>query len=248
MKRWFARKPTLQGPEPFPPLAPETPFYAIGDVHGRDDLLAQLLDQLDPMHPVVFVGDYVDRGEDSAGVLRRLESLTSDPDARVYCLLGNHEEMLLSFLDYPEQRGRSWLRNGGLQTLASFGVSGISEASPEAARVAASRSLRAAMGDTLIDWLRQRPLYWRSGNVAVVHAGADPAEPIEDQPAKTLMWGHPAFHTTSRQDGIWIVHGHTIVEAPLAREGVISVDTGAFATSHLTVAGISSGSVEFYST
>jgi calcineurin-like phosphoesterase family protein len=248
MKRWFKRKPAPQSPTAFPPPAPETPFYAIGDVHGRLDLVEKLLARLDPAHPVVFVGDYVDRGENSADVLRYLRTLNSHPDRRVICLKGNHEDMLLSFLNNPERRGRNWLRNGGLQTLGSFGVAGLSEASAGQALADAATALQQAMGNELINWLKRLHLFWSSGNLTVAHAGADPTKPIGDQPMQNLIWGHPDFCSVSRQDGMWLVHGHTIVDAPLTRNGVVSIDTGAYATGRLTAAFIENGSISFLST
>ena len=78
-----------------------------------------------------------------------------------------------------------------------------------------------------------------------MHAGADPAVAIEDQTRGTLLWGHPEFHKTPRNDDTWVVHGHTIVDAPVAENGIISIDTGAYATGRLTVAHVSSDGVTF---
>jgi serine/threonine protein phosphatase 1 len=227
------------------PLAPELPLAVIGDVHGCDSRLARLLDRIAaeaPEHQVIAVGDVVDRGEDSAGVLRRLAGRGD-----VLCLMGNHEAMLLEFLDEPERRGPRWLWNGGLQTLASFGVGGVvTSAGPEMLRDARDR-LVDAMGEELIRWIRARPLGCRSGNVAVVHAGADPAHPLEDQDEDVLLWGHPDFMARPRSDGVWVVHGHTILPEPVAESGRIGVDTGAYATGRLTAALIGPGAVEFIS-
>ena len=238
----------LNPPISFPPPCPEAPFFAIGDVHGRLDLLEKILDQLQSGPTVVLVGDYVDRGEDSAGVLRRLFELSQDSTRKVICLKGNHEEMMLSFLDDPERRGGVWLRNGGLQTLASFGVSEVTERMEPASARRVSEALAEAMGESLIAWVRALPHLWQSGNVAVVHAGADPNTPIAEQGMHTLIWGHSAFPATPRRDGIWILHGHTIVDNPVFESGVISVDTGAYATGRLTAAGVSQGKVEFLTT
>ncbi len=225
------------------PVNPASPFFAIGDVHGRVDLLISLLRQLDPGLPVIFVGDHVDRGENSAEVLRVLRGR---PGA--LALKGNHEEMLLGFLDKPGSRGSHWLRNGGLQTLASFGIAGLTDTSGEDDMNRARDALMAAMGPGLVDWIRARPLCYRSGNVAVVHAGADPGAAIEDQADAHLLWGHPDFGRKPRTDGMWIVHGHRIVDAPKAENGVISIDTGAYATGRLTAALIASDGVSFYTT
>jgi serine/threonine protein phosphatase 1 len=104
------------------------------------------------------------------------------------------------------------------------------------------------MGDAMIDWLRARPLSWGSGNVWSVHAGADPGLPMTRQPDEVLIWGHPAFRSTPRTDGQWVIHGHTIVDAPCAHLGRIALDTGAYATGRLSAAAISADGVDFIQT
>lgn len=228
------------------PLAPDTPLAVVGDVHGRLDLLDLLLGHLEavaPDHRIILVGDLVDRGEDSAGVLRRL---IGRPD--ITCLRGNHEAMCLGFLDNPEREGRRWLGNGGLQTLASFDLRGLSlQPGPEALRQMRDR-LAEAMGSAMIDWLRNLPVIFQDGNIAVIHAGADPLVSLEEQEESSLLWGHPRFGTVPRGDGIWVVHGHVIQAEPLAKAGRIAVDTGAYATGRLTAALIGAGEVRFLST
>lgn len=226
------------------PVAPERPIAVIGDVHGCDDLLARMLDWLGreaPDHRPVLVGDLIDRGEDSAGVLRRVMGRSE-----VVAIKGNHEAMCLAFLDQPEAQGPQWLRNGGLQTLASFGVR-LPGADPEEIREAALR-LRAAMGDAMVAWLRDRPLWWRSGNVAAVHAGADPRRPLEEQEEEVLLWQRPHRGERARTDGVWIVHGHTIVDEPEVQGGRVNVDTGAFATGVLTALLMAPGAARFVQT
>jgi serine/threonine protein phosphatase 1 len=228
------------------PLSPGEPLAVIGDVHGRDDLLGRLLAALKakaPEHRVVLVGDLIDRGEESAAVLRRV---ASRPDLVV--VRGNHESMCLDFLDDPERHGPRWLANGGLQTLASFGVGGLTERSGGKALWDARDRLAAAMGVELIAWLRALPMVWQSGNVVVTHAGADPRRPIGDQEEEALLWGHPLFEKTPRGDGLWVVHGHIIRPGPLLEPGRIGVDTGAYATGRLTAVLILEGRVQFAST
>lgn len=224
---------------PFPPLAPEVPFVALGDIHGRADLLARALDSFKDVQ-IVCVGDYVDRGDESAEVLRLLQAR---PD--VICLSGNHEEMMLNFLDHPQKHGARWLRYGGLQTLASFGVAGASEGTSGGGLDEIAEQLKAAMGEDLVQWLRRRPTLWQSGNVAVVHAGADPNAPIDAQSSEVLHWGHAEFAKQPRQDGIWVLHGHTIVDAPAIDQGRVAIDTGAYATGRLTAAWVTDGQVDF---
>ncbi|ARE40859.1 Serine/threonine protein phosphatase [Rhodovulum sp. P5] len=229
-----------RGADAFAPPAPDRPFAAIGDVHGRVDLLERLLGRIDPAFRIICVGDYVDRGEHSAEVLRLLNSRED-----VLCIGGNHEDMMMGFLNDPGRYGARWLRNGGLQAMASFGVAGVTETSPEPALTEARDKLREAMGRDLVTWLETLPSHWSTGNVGVVHAAADPNLPLVAQSSRVLRWGHPDFRTTPRPDGLWVVHGHTIVDEPVASDGRIAIDTGAYATGRLTAAQVSSDGVEF---
>lgn len=230
LTRWLSRDSAS--------IAPEEPFRVVGDVHGRVDLLSRVLTRPGPL--LVCVGDYVDRGPDSAGVLRSLAARTD-----VTCLMGNHEEMMLAFLDDPVRHSARWLRHGGVQTLASFGLTAPQD--PYACDVLADLAgdLHAAIGEDLIDWLRHLPSSWRSGNVAVVHAAADPALSLDAQASETLRWGHPSFPKIPRRDGVWVVHGHVVVSEPRLRGRVVSIDTGAWATDRLTVAHVSPGELRF---
>lgn len=217
--------------------APDAPFFAIGDVHGCYDDLLRLLDKtmaIDDSAAIICVGDLIDRGENSAGVLRFMAEHASGPDTRLHCLMGNHEAMLLGMLDDPEVTGPHWLRHGGLQTLASFGFPGLNENLSARAMHKVRDDLRDAMGPMLENWLRARPPIWTSGGVSVVHAGASPWETLDAQEVGHLVWGHPDFATIPRRDGQWIVHGHYIVPGPRKADGRISIDTGAYATGRLT--------------
>ncbi len=164
------------------------------------------------------------------------------------CLMGNHEHMMLRFLDDPVAHGSRWLRYAGLQTLASFKIASVPGASSSADEWVDLRNRSgAALGPDLIEWVRNLPSIWTTGNVAVVHAGADPEIPIEQQSRATLLWGHPEFDKRPRSDGVWVVHGHTIVDAPQSVDGRISIDTGGYATGRLTAALIETSKVSFLS-
>ena len=247
LRRWrgHPRRAKRDMPDP----APDAPVYVIGDIHGRVELLDRLIARIDTdaggSAVIVLVGDYVDRGEDSAGVLARLRALEAERPDRIICLFGNHERMMLEFLDDPAGAGRRWLRNGGLQTLMSFDAAPAGMAVAESIgaddRARLAEALRAHLPDGLESWLRARPLTWQSGNVAVTHAGADPALTLDSQPETALIWGHRAFPDTPRADDLWIVHGHTIVDAPVLEPGRICVDTGAVFTGRLTAAALAPG-------
>lgn len=233
------------------PFRPECAFAVIGDVHGRADLLAQigtLIEDLPGDVPLVCVGDYIDRGDDSRAVLEMLYGKTLTARRDVICLKGNHEAMCLDFLDGRPGAGRSWVRHGGLQTMASFGVSGVGPGSGRADFARARDALALAMGDSLIEWMRALPLSWSSGNIHVVHAAADPDLGMEAQPEQTLLWGHPEFLHRSRGDGQWIIHGHTIMDHPVIESGRIAIDTGAYATGRLTAAVLRGEEVTFRQT
>ena len=225
------------------PVRPDRPFFAVGDIHGGLEPLERLLDRLDAIvetEPVICVGDYVDRGPQSAAVVERLYDLTQAHPDRFVCLRGNHEDMLLSFLDDPDDAGPRWLRHGGLQTLESYRVT-----LPDGSMAAARDSLAERIGETRIDWLRTLPTVWRSGNVAVTHAGADPSRPVETQDAANRVWGHPDFLTRTRDDGVWVVYGHVVVAEAHSTAGRIAIDTGAYATGRLTAARIDQTGVRF---
>ncbi len=237
-------------------IAPEQVLLVVGDIHGCHSLLGQKLNDVDAyvkanaqhigdFPRLVFVGDYVDRGEQSAQVLQWVFELQQVLPDQVICLMGNHERMMLDFIDDPAGRGVRWLRNGGLQTLASYNIGGLRERSDVEELTEASHALEAAMPDGLLEWLRALPLLHHSGNVCVVHAAMDPHLGPNDQTYNTLLWGHKEFMTTARSDGYWVVHGHTIVREPQITKSRISIDTGAYHSGRLTVAVVAPGSCVF---
>lgn len=238
MKSLFRRtpdpKPEAKGP------APAQTTYVVGDLHGREDLLEPMLVRIDAhigdtkaQNPkLVFVGDYVDYGPDSRSVLDRLHQLTRELPDNVVCLMGNHERMLLDYLEEPQRRGPRWLRAGGNTTLESYGIR-ADDTSPEGLSTA-GKALRSAMGADLINWLAARPLLWNSGTLWVVHAAADPRQPMDSQSARVLLWGHPEFETVQRRDAVWIAHGHTAIAAAAVSETRINVDSGAWRTGTLS--------------
>ena len=180
---------------------------------------------------LILAGDLVDRGPDSAAVLARVRALCEA--GRAVALMGNHERMMLDFLDAPAQIGPLWLANGGDATLFSLGVN-PHRAHGRSDMEALAAALRAALPPGTEDWLRALPLSGARKALAVSHAGADPARPFEDQDDRVLLWGHRDFRRRRRGDGLWIVHGHVIAREVRAEEGRIGTDTGAFATGRLS--------------
>ena len=230
---------------------PTNPFVAIGDIHGRDDLLEQLLELIkteSPGIPLVFVGDYIDRGPDSRNVLKRLKKMDDANPSEVICLKGNHEAMCLEFMDTPKEAGRRWLANGGNRTLESFDVAVPSDPLDPDELLAARDALLSIAGQDFINWIRSLSPCWQSGNVVVTHAGGDPSRPIEPRRDHGLLWGHPAFFKEPRKDGLWVVHGHFIVEDAKAEDGRIAIDTGAYTTGRLTAAVVMPDEIRFLST
>jgi serine/threonine protein phosphatase 1 len=224
-----------------PPPRPSTPertrVYAVGDLHGRADLLDEIAGLLErdcvnaPAETItILLGDYVDRGPQSAAVVGRLAS--GRFPTRLCALRGNHEAMLLRFLVEPRFL-EFWRRNGGLETLYSYGVD-VSAAMRgegyEAARAALCRALPA----THRAFLEATKLSATVGGYFFCHAGVRPHAPLADQSEDDLLWARNGFLRHEQSFGKIVVHGHTPVARPEVRANRINIDTGAFATSILT--------------
>ncbi len=220
------------------------PLFVIGDIHGCRDQLESLLEMIWQSEGydarIITVGDMIDRGPDSNEVLQRLGALHRVSGSRLTCLKGNHEQMMLDFLSDPRNAGVRWIHAGGLDTLESFGISSDGKGFEEIAG-----ELQDRLGPDMMHWLRGLPSYWEESNVAVVHAGADPALPLAEQTENTLYWGHKDFRSIPRADGKWIIHGHTIVKEPRIKDGRISIDTGAYRGMPLTAVAVGDGKINF---
>jgi len=238
------------------PLAPGRIIYAVGDIHGRADLLKIVLGKIDAdieAHPapsplIIFLGDYIDRGDSSAEVLSILEKLWLERSQREYIFLkGNHEAAMLDFLDSPETTGE-WLRFGGLQTLHSFGVQGINEHASGATLNDAAAELRQKLASQEMFLRVGLRLSAQSGNIFFCHAAIDVTRGLDDQPEEVLLWGKSGFTRSRAATDAWIVHGHTVADEPDIGFNRIGIDTGAFYSGRLTVARISDGNLRFLST
>lgn len=231
--------PSAQSPRQIPIPTPASAICIVGDLHGRRDLLDLMLAQIasrtadQRARPcVVMVGDMIDRGPDSAATLRHLHELnTQDPEAFI-CLMGNHERMMLDFIDDPLRHGPRWIAAGGAETLSSFGL--LSWGRTPMPQLAVQ--LRAALTPPLENWVRTLPLYWKKDTVAATHAGAAAEYSLEMQPAARLLWGARTRSEGPRTDGICIVQGHDIVAHAGPQDGRIMVDTGAWRSGKLSAA------------
>lgn len=222
-------------------------LYAIGDVHGCDAKLADVHDRIAsdlaerPVadRRIIHVGDYVDRGPDSAGVIRRLQGMiVADP--RIICLRGNHDQMLLDFLADPEAGASMFLGNGGKQTLRSFGVNLRSQN-----YAGLARQLAEAMSPAERSFTEHLRLTVRFGDYLFVHAGIRPGVPLERQDDHDLIWIREEFLTDTSDHGFVVVHGHTAADEPEVRDNRINVDTGAVFGGPLTCVVLEGNEVRF---
>lgn len=223
---------------PYPPAPDGLTVYVVGDVHGRLDLLADIHARIDadkarsrPSDPVeVYVGDYIDRGPDSSGVIQRL--IERSGATRTAFLRGNHEQILLDFLA-GEDCWRLWSAVGGLATLLSYGVPSdlLSRLiSPDVIRRRIAESLPAGHRA----FLERTGSYLAIGPYLVVHAGVRPGKALGAQSASDLLTIRREFLDHQGDFGFIVVHGHTPVLEPELRPNRINIDTGAFATNRLT--------------
>ncbi|MFC4172052.1 metallophosphoesterase family protein [Microvirga sp. GCM10011540] len=197
--------------------------YAIGDIHGRHDLLQRLLGKIREHaegrpHRLVFLGDYIDRGPDSAAVIATVRALQGGSPDRVICLMGNHEDMLLKAIGDPTGTFW-WVRNGGDAALASFGV----------------RSPAAIPGD-LLEWIGSLPTSFEDEKHYYVHAGLRPGRPFERQSDEDRLWIREPFLEVNYDFGKHVVHGHTplVTDRPDIRRYRTNLDTGAVFRGVLT--------------
>lgn len=214
--------------------------YAIGDIHGRADLLGELHGMIAAdaagrkatRRIVVHLGDYVDRGPDSRDVVTLLLERPLADFESVY-LIGNHEEFLLRFLD-DVGVGDAWLMNGGASTLASYGIDPLARVPGEDPMPALQREFRRRLPARHLAFLRDLTLSFRAGGYFFVHAGVLPGVPLEMQRADDMLWIRDVFLDSTADHGAVVVHGHSIRRKPERRENRIGVDTGAYASGRLT--------------
>ncbi len=215
--------------------------YAIGDIHGRCDLLCQMIARIEAEEKghapadttVILLGDLVDRGPDSAGVITTAREWAKR--RRVRMLAGNHEEMFLGSFRH-EDTLRHFLRHGGKETLLSYPID------PETYTRATLEELRAMMQSAVpaedIAFMEAMEDQIQIGDYLFVHAGIRPGVALEDQKVSDLRWIRGEFIENQEARNFAVVHGHTIVDDPHVSALRIGLDTGAFASGQLAAVGL----------
>ena len=212
--------------------------YAVGDVHGRADLLSSLLARLDDdltARPAVdtvevFLGDYIDRGPNSREVIDLL--IARRRERNMIFLKGNHEDYALKFLSDPTSLPR-WRNIGGLDTIFSYGLTPAQHDDPQSQHQIAT-ALAQAMPESHRRFFGGLALSFTCGDFFFAHAGARPGTPLQVQLQRDLLWIRDEFLLHEEDFGKVIIHGHTPAREPEIRRNQINIDTGAYATGRLT--------------
>jgi serine/threonine protein phosphatase 1 len=227
-------------------------IYAVGDIHGRADLLERLIIQLrndaGQMGPncaatLIFLGDYVDRGFQSREVINLLLSEACCGFETVF-LKGNHELAMLEFLQDPST-GPRWATYGGAETLVSYGVQPPGPEAPAESWHRACEELTQALPETHLQFLNGLPVSMRLGDYLFVHAGVRPGVPLDKQSETDMLWIRDDFINDHKPFDAVIVHGHTPVNAPYRDARRIGVDTGAYMSGRLTAVRLEGEQVDF---
>lgn len=222
-------------------LLPENQLvYAVGDIHGRDDLLGKLLIKIERDaqnyeglgKTIIFLGDYVDRGLMSKQVIDRLTSPFLESFSKVF-LKGNHEESLLQFLENAHF-GQTWKYYGGTETLHSYGINTLASANGAAEFEAVRQAFEHAFPRTHYEFLKRLQTHHEVGECFFVHAGVRPGVPLSEQNEHDLLWIRGEFLDFTGSFGKLIIHGHTPGSAPVIHNNRIGIDTGAYMTNVLT--------------
>jgi serine/threonine protein phosphatase 1 len=220
----------------------QTRIYAIGDIHGRADLLNELHDKILAdadgrrfyRKIVVYLGDFIDRGDGSREVI---DTLIAEPLAEAgfesKCLLGNHERSLLDFLE-DTAAGPNWLLYGGGSTLLSYGV-GFSQGNGMDDRWALIQDrLRDGIPPAHLEFLESLEPGHIEGGYLFVHAGIKPGVALEKQELRDMLWIRNDFLKSHTDHGFCVVHGHTVTDQPEFQANRIGIDTGAYSSGKLT--------------
>ncbi|WP_298401666.1 metallophosphoesterase [Sphingobium sp.] len=226
---------------PPPSVGADRRVYAIGDIHGRLDLLEQLLRLIaqddrarGPMTPhLILLGDLIDRGPASRGIVERVMALTAG-GAR--CVKGNHEELFLLAARGDERVIPTFRRAGGAQTLASYGLPATTSDAMDDASLA--QWMLNHIPRDHVDFLEDLPDSVEMGDYLFVHAGIRPGVPIADQKSADMRWIRRDFLDHDGTHPRMIVHGHSISPDPDQRDNRVGIDTGAYYSGRLTAIGL----------
>lgn len=239
LSRLFRRPRSTSSPAPRVP--PGDRVYAIGDIHGRLDLLEQLLEAIardddgqGSRASIIFLGDLIDRGPHSAQVVERAMALAADGD-RCRFLAGNHEEVFLNALSGDLKALAFFCRIGGRETILSYGVG--EQEYRDADYPELLELLRARVPQAHIDFLTGFEDLIVLGDYAFVHAGVRPGQPLAAQVQSDLRWIRREFLACATGFEKMIVHGHTITDQVEIRPNRIGLDTGAYASGRLSAMG-----------
>ena len=224
-------------------LPPGRRIYAIGDIHGCNRQLANLYAEIAAdlkARPVasallLHIGDYVDRGADTAGVIERLVQGCPVPGMDMVNLMGNHESTMLEALTGERAAGTDWLFAGGKAALQSYGID------PEGPRDVWA----GIIPQSHQDFLRNLVLMHREGGYAFIHAGVRPGIALEHQARDDLLRSRQPFLYSEADFGAVVVHGHTPVKTPVVRHNRIAIDTGAVFGGKLTAVVLESDTIGF---
>lgn len=226
-------------PKTLPRTPPGVRLYAVGDIHGRADLLLNLLEQirLDPAEAdirkiVIFLGDYVDRGLQSRQVIDILLDISKSGHGAVF-LKGNHEQAMCQFLA-DSHFGRTWKYYGGLETLHSYGITELALSDDPRDFERARQHLQTAMPEAHVSFLHGLALSAEFGDYFFAHAGIRPGIGLHRQIEEDLLWIREEFLQSTLDHGKVVVHGHTPEEQASFRRNRIGIDTGAYMTGVLT--------------
>jgi serine/threonine protein phosphatase 1 len=234
MSHWVQR---LVGTRHKPPRVPDGAcVYAVGDIHGRSDLLEPLLERIwadapQAANTLVFLGDYIDRGPSSKQVIDRVAQLER-PGWDIIKLRGNHEQIMLEYLQNADVY-QAWRTFGGAETLLSYGVKPPVFSDAGEIRRAHAEFL-AALPRSHLGFLNGLETSYIVGDYFFVHAGVRPGLALERQMPEDMLWIRDEFLSSDIRFGKVVVHGHSPSEKPIIRPNRIGIDTGAYATGALT--------------
>ena len=214
-------------------------IYAVGDVHGRYDLLREVEEKIAADLKgksgglVIYLGDYVDRGPNSARVLEHLSNGDRSSFDRI-CVCGNHDHLMAQYIRAP-LRHSGWLALGGRQTLRSYAVDPDKLLALDRTGELLKRKMAERIPQSHIEFLDKAPVSIKIGNAFFVHAGIRPGIALDEQQESDLMWIREPFLSSGPKLPLIVVHGHTPSETISNGPNRIGLDTGAYATGNLSI-------------